>query len=494
VLIDTDGTAESAAAVPAAVASGEPQVALRGGQVLVPRLGRVPLPGPAAGPGAPELGSGPVLVTGGTGTLGSLVARHLVPRHGVRDLVLASRRGPGAAGAGQLAADLAGLGAQVQVTACDTADRDALAGLIGRDRPLAGVVHCAGALDDGTVGSLTAGRLDTALAPKADAAWHLHELTAGMNLAMFALFSSAAGVLGAPGQANYAAANAFLDALAAWRTGQGLPGLSLAWGFWEQASGMTGHLDQQDLARLRRAAIAPLPTARALTLFDAGITSPHPAVIAARFDTPALSSLARTGTLPTMLSGLLREPVKAPSAPDGGGIALARQLGGLDDSGRRRLLLDIVCGQAAAVLGHGGPGGVTADQAFRDAGFDSLSAVDLRNRLNAATGLRLPTTLVFDYPTPAVLAAYLLAELRPDHAPADDDETKIRRALATIPIGRLRAAGVMDILLDLIGSPPSDRLPAESGEADSIDEMDTESLIDMVLTEADSDDLGIVND
>ena len=418
VLVDTDGTPESAAAMPAAVASGEPQVALRGGQVLVPRLGRVPLRDPAAEPG-PEtlkLQNGPVLVTGGTGTLGGLVARHLVAGHGARELVLASRRGPGAPGAGRLAAALAELGAAVRVTACDAADRDALAGLIGRGGPLAAVVHCAGVLDDGAVGSLTARRLGTALAPKADAAWHLHELTAGMDLEAFALFSSAAGVLGTPGQGNYAAANAFLDALAAWRSRQGLAGLSLAWGFWEQASGMTGHLDQQDLARLRRAGIAPLSSARALELFDAGLAGPDPAVVAARIDTATLADLARAGTLPAVLRGLVRSPASRCGGTGQSAVLPGGWLGWMP-AGQRELLLEVVRAQAASVLGHGSPSAVEADRAFRDVGFDSLTAVELRNRLAALTGLKLPATLAFDYPTPAVLASHLLGQLRPDSIP-----------------------------------------------------------------------------
>src|ERR1039457_2880554 len=355
----------------------------------------------------PRLGDGPVLVTGGTGTLGAIVARHLVSVHGAGELVLASRRGPGAPGAGRLAADLAGRGATVRMAACDTADKEALAGLIARDRPLAGVVHCAGALDDGTVGSLTAQRLDTVLAPKADAAWYLHELTAGMDLGIFALFSSAAGTLGAPGQGNYAAANAFLDALAARRRAMGQAGVSLAWGFWEQISELTGEMEQVDLARLRRGGGVALTSDEGTELFDEG------AAAAASHAAAVLGARARAGAFLPVLRGMVREPVTAPPAPGSadGGTGLAGRLAGLDGDGRQRVLLEIVRGQAAAVLGHGGPDGVTADRAFRDLGFDSLTAVELRNRLTAATGLRLPTTLVFDYPTPAVLAAHLLAQV-----------------------------------------------------------------------------------
>ncbi|MGO4425736.1 beta-ketoacyl reductase, partial [Streptomyces sp. MCAF7] len=230
---------------------------------------------------------GTVLITGGTGTLGAVLARHLVGRHGVRHLLLASRRGPDAPGATELGAELAELGAEVTVRACDSGDRAALADLIARiptGHPLTGVVHAAGVLDDATVSSLTPRHLDTALTPKADAAFHLHELTRHAQLRAFVLFSSAAGVLGAAGQGNYAAANAFLDALAEHRRAQGLPALSLAWGLWEQGSGMTGHLDGTDLARITRSGLAPLATEDALALFDAALVGDRPCLVPARLD------------------------------------------------------------------------------------------------------------------------------------------------------------------------------------------------------------------
>ncbi len=276
------------------------------------------MPPSRPGPGLPR--SGPVLVTGGTGTLGGVLCRHLAAERAVSDLVLASRQGPGAPGAAALAAELAGAGADTRVAAVDVSSRPALAGLLSwaagpGQSPLAGVVHCAGALDDGAIRSLTAQRFDAVLGPKADAAWHLHELTAGLDLDLFALFSSTAGTLGGAGQGNYAAGNAFLDRLAAWRRAQGLPAVSLAWGFWEQASGLTGHLGQRDLARLRRAGIVPMTSAEGMELFDAGTASPAPAVVAARLDPAALAAQARTRTLPAMLAGLVRgAPAPAPAA------------------------------------------------------------------------------------------------------------------------------------------------------------------------------------
>ncbi|MGC5016881.1 beta-ketoacyl reductase, partial [Streptosporangium sp. DT93] len=246
-------------------------------------------------------------MTGGTGGLGALVARHLVTGHGVRDLLLLSRRGPSAPGAAELVADLEGLGARVSVVACDVSDRDALAAVVN-GVSLGGVVHTAGILDDAVVEGLSASRLDAVLAPKADAAWYLHELTADRPLSLFVLFSSLAGVVGNPGQGNYAAANAFLDALAAHRRQQGLAAVSIAWGLWDTATDMTGGLSQADVARLARAGVAPLSVEQGLELFDAALTSPDPLVVAARWDTAGLRARAETGDLPSILRGLVRAP------------------------------------------------------------------------------------------------------------------------------------------------------------------------------------------
>jgi len=441
----------------------------------------------------PDLSAGTVLVSGGTGTLGGLVARHLAAGHGVRDLLLVSRRGAGAAGAAGLAAGLAGAGATVRVMACDAADRDAMAQVLAQCATLAGVVHCAGVLDDGAIGSLTAQRVSAVLRAKADAAWNLHELTAGMNLAAFLLFSSAAGVLGSPGQGNYTAANAFLDALARWRRDQGLPGLSLAWGLWEPGSEMTGGLSATDQARITRSGLRALTAADAMRLLDAALGAGEPVLVPVRLDLAALRSRGRD--LPAMLAGLAgpaARPAAAGSAagPDAG---VAARVAALDPAQAREVLEEIVTTQAAAVLGYSTLNAVEPGAAFRDLGFDSLTALELRNRLAAATGLPLPATVTFDYPTPAALAAHLLGRLRPGVAEPDDQEARLRKAFASISFSRLRAAGVMDVLLNLIGAEKQGRASADSDEADEIDAMDTESLIDMALTEAGSVGAGDVH-
>jgi polyketide synthase 7 len=347
----------------------------------------------------PELAEGTVLVTGGTGTVGGLVAGHLVRAHQAGKVILASRRGPGAAGAAGLAARLAGLGAQVRVAACDLAVRHQVAGLLAGTGPLAGVVHCAGVTEDATVGSLDAGGIARVLAPKAAGAWHLHELAGEVPL--FVLFSSAAGILGAPGQGNYAAANSFLDALASWRRARGLSGQSLAWGLWQDPSELTRHLTATDMGRIRRAGLIAMPAEQALALLDAALHTAAPALVTASLDAAALARHAHAVGSP-------------PAAAAGAG--LVAQVAGLDPAARQQALTRLVCAQAARVLGHVTASTIEPGRAFRDLGFDSLTALELRNRLTAATSLSLPTTLIFDHPTPAETAAYIGGKITPKAA------------------------------------------------------------------------------
>ncbi|WP_407559885.1 type I polyketide synthase [Streptomyces sp. 184] len=422
VLVDTDDSEESRRALTAALASGEPQLALRGGTPRVPRLVRVPTRPDASAPPAPGFADGTVLVTGGTGTLGALVARHLVAAHGARRLLLTSRRGAAAPGADALVAELTELGADVTVTACDVADREALAELLAgipANRPLTAVVHAAGTVDDGVIDSLTPEAVDRVLAPKAAAAWALHELTRELPRppAAFVLFSSFAGTGGSAGQANYAAANAFLDALAHHRRAAGLPATSLAWGLWESASGITAALDAADLARIGRTGVAPLATAEALALFDAALALPagadaglrSPALAPVRFVPARLRALAAAGELPALLRRLVRTPTApgaAPAAAEPAGDLLAR-LSALPEAEQDAALLELVRTQVADVLGHADATQIDAERGFKDLGFDSLTAMELRNRLQRATGTRLRATLVFDYPAPAAVAEHL---------------------------------------------------------------------------------------
>ncbi|MFI0809396.1 SDR family NAD(P)-dependent oxidoreductase [Streptomyces echinatus] len=420
VLVD-DAGGDAGAAVAAAAASGEPQLALRDGAVRVPRLARTTARGemPSLDP------DGTVLITGGTGVLGALVARHLVAAHGVRRLVLAGR-------GGTAADDFADLDAEITVARCDAADRGQLAGLLAgipSGHPLTAVVHLAGVLDDGLVTDQTPERLDAVLRPKADAAWHLHELTRDLGLAAFVLFSSAAGTVDGTGQSGYAAANTFLDALAAHRRHHGLPAHSLAWGFWEQRTGLTAHLTDADVARMARAGVRPLPTEQGLRLLDAALTSDEPLLLPVGLD---LAALRRADDVPAVLRGLVPARARRTAASGTDSSSLAGRLAALGPAARDAALLELVRTHVAAVLGHGGDMTLDPRRSFRESGFDSLTAVELRNRLGEAVGLRLPATLVFDYPDANALVGHLRTELLGTRAEAATEATTGTAAEVTV--------------------------------------------------------------
>nr|WP_275404959.1 type I polyketide synthase [Streptomyces sp. SID10815] len=428
------------------VALGEPQVAVRSGGVFVPRLVRAGVSVGSVGDGDGGVvfrRGGTVLVTGGTGALGAVVARHLVAVHGVRSLVLAGRRGVDAVGVVELRAELERAGAVVVVEACDVADREAVVGLLGRvpvGAPLSGVVHVAGVLDDGVVGGLTPERLAGVFRPKVDAALVLHEVTRGLGLDAFVLYSSASGVLGGAGQGNYAAANAFLDAFARWRRCQGLPGVSLAWGLWGESSAMTGSLGRSDQARMRRSGIRALSVEEGMALFDAGLVSDEPALVPIKFDLAALAAQAGDDQVPSMLRDLVRRPRRSirTGVADGAGSAagqpLVDRLATMPQPARQQALLDLVRADVATVLGRREQDAIAPDRAFKDLGFDSLTGVELRNRITAATGLRLPASAVFDHPTPAALADVLLEQLGVSPVSVLAELDKLEAALSSTPL------------------------------------------------------------
>ncbi|WP_327258310.1 type I polyketide synthase [Streptomyces sp. NBC_01240] len=441
-LIDVDEHPDSWNALPDLLAAPVPEAAVRRGTVYVPKL--VPLAESAPKPQKrrtldPE---GTVLVTGGTGSLGMLMARHLVTAHGVRHLLLAGRRGPDAPGTRELVAELCEAGAQVTVHACDVADRTALAALLDAvpaDRPLTGVVHTAGVLDDGVVAALTTDRVRRVMRPKADAALALHELTWGHDLAVFALFSSVAGTFGSAGQANYAAANCVLDALARHRGRLGLPGTSIVWGPWQQNDGMMAHLGDADLRRMARSGFGPLGPEEGLALFDAAVAGDEPVVVAARLAPAALRG-----------SGTAANRVRTPAADgddavDGGGDRLGRSPAAASPGEMGGVLLTKVRTLAARVLGHREEANeIDGDALLADLGLDSLAAVDLRNELAAWTGLALPSTLLFDFPTPRALAVELT-----------------RRYAAELPSAGTASDG--RARPDAAGSPDSPDRPADDG-------------------------------
>ncbi|WP_409180792.1 SDR family NAD(P)-dependent oxidoreductase [Amycolatopsis sp. VS8301801F10] len=474
VLSDVDGSADERA-LRAAAAAGESRFAVRSGEVRVPRLARTTAPRPA-----PRTRPGTVLVTGASGALGGLVARHLAETGAVARLVLVSRKGAEAPGMPALAAELEQSGVEVTVAACDVADRAQLAAVLD-GVPLTGVVHAAGVLDDGVVESLTAERMASVLRPKVDGAWQVHELTEGAELDFFVLFSSVAGVWGTAGQANYAAGNTFLDALAAHRRQQGLPAVSLAWGPWD--TGMAGELTGTDRTRLSRQGLRTLSAAQGLAVVDlvtGPVAAPAPLLVAARLD---LAALRRAGEAPPVLSGLAgasapaRRTVGQPSAD---GNALAERLASASEAERADVVRDLVLAQAGQVLGLTGDATVDFGRSFRDSGFDSLTAVELRTRLGGATGVRLPATVVFDYPTPAALTEFLLGELtgRSETAPArvapraaaGDDRIAIVGMACRFPGGVSSPEQLWELLearTDAVGAFPTDRgWPADLVDSD----------------------------
>ncbi|WP_428835932.1 type I polyketide synthase [Streptomyces alboflavus] len=464
-LVDLDGLDASRSALVDAVAGDAAQVAVRDGALLVPRLARLTA---APGGGTGWRTDGTVLVTGGLGTLGRLVTRHLVVTHGVRRLVVVSRSGAAGAGAAAFVRELRTEGADVQVVTGDVGDRAVLAGALASipaEHPLTAVVHLAGVLDDGLLMDQTPERVDRVLRPKADGAWHLHELTAGTDVA-FVVFSSVSSVLGPAGQAGYAAANAFVDALMAARGDAGLAGVSLGWGLWESRSDLTAGLDEGDLRRMARSGVKPLADDQGLALLDLARATGEPVVFPLRLDTTGLRGGPGGGDVPPLLRGLAAVPVRRATvaAADTGaeldGDALATRLAQLPEGEQDALLLDLVRTHVAAVLGYDDPRAVGERRPFADIGFDSLRALHLRNRLGGATALRLSPTLVFDYPTPHALGQHLRTLLLPDAPPPTGPDAAPGAAGAPVPDqddavqDRLRSASreeVFDYIDNLLG-------------------------------------------
>ncbi|AWN25829.1 type I polyketide synthase [Streptomyces sp. NEAU-S7GS2] len=486
-VVDVDSWTASGPAVAGALATGEPQLALRDGELRLPRLARVTPPDT----GAEWDPDGTVLITGGTGGLGALVARHLAGTHGVRHLLLVSRRGPDAPGVPELRTELASLGATVTVAACDVADRTALAGLLAgipAAHPLRAVVHAAGVLDDGVLTSLTPQRFDGVFRPKADAAWLLHELTADLALTHFVLFSSTATLLDGAGQANYAAANLFLEALARHRRTTGRPATALAWTLWDEADGMAGRLGEAGLRRAARSGFPPLDPAEGLALFDAALATAETTLVPLRIDPAVLR--ARPGGVPALLAGVVRAPSRTAAqagAPAPAADSLATRLAALSAEEQRRTLLGLVRAQVAEVLGYDRPEAVVSGRGFLELGLDSLAAVELRNRLTAATGETLSSTLVFDHPTPDAVAEHLATRLIAGEA----DRTasvfagirRLEAELAAVAPDEEEYAGVAARLRGLLTTWAETHRPEEQAQESALGAATAEELFDILDSE-----------
>ncbi|MFD8984515.1 SDR family NAD(P)-dependent oxidoreductase, partial [Streptomyces sp. NPDC059564] len=512
-LVDLPGTPdERTLALLAGVlggADGEDQLAVRASGVLVRRLARMPR-GAGGGTDGVWKPRGTVLITGGTGSLGGHAARWLA-EGGAEHLVLTSRRGEAAEGASELSAELTALGARVTIAACDVADRAALADLLDTladdPAPLTAVVHAAGLPQFSALADTSPAELAAVVSAKVTGAVQLDELLGDRDLDAFVLFSSVSGVWGSGSQAAYSAGNAFLDALAQHRRARGLAATAVAWGPWAEG-GMAADGGAEEY--LRRSGLPSLPPALAVSALQLAMDRDETAVVVADVDWPRFAPSFTIGRP----SALLADLPEARAALDGGAADgdaggdrgdaataaadLVRRLSGHTPQDRHDLLLELVQKEAAAVLGYQRNDAVEPDRAFRDLGFDSLTAVELRNRIGTATGLRLPMTMVFDHPTPGALTDRLLGELLPEAA--DDghpDDARVRQALASIPPARLREAGLMDTLLDLAagasggGTRPDGAYAAsdpESGpDAESaIAEMDLDNLIELALGDSES--------
>ncbi|KIG15385.1 Malonyl CoA-acyl carrier protein transacylase [Enhygromyxa salina] len=445
-------------------------------------IGKVVLTAP------PQLAeAGTVLLTGATGALGRVLATHLVEAHDVRHLLLLSRRGIETPGAAELVARLERAGAKVQLLACDVADRDALARALAEvpaAHPLTAIVHAAGLTEDALLTSLDRAQLASVFAPKVDAMINLHELSAGHPLAAFVVFSSLAGVLGNAGQANYAAANVFLDALCAHRRALGLPATSLAWGPWADG-GMAARMSASDKARMKRSGIPMLQTQDALEMFDAALAQPLPLVVPVRFD---IEALAERDNISPLLRPLIR-PAMRRAATTESATSLREQLRPRASAERDFTLLTLIRSEIATVLGLSNPERIDAEQPIQDLGLDSLMAVELRNRLQSATQLRLPATLLFDCPTPRVLVAYLIEAFDLDEvgdvpAGSEPDEPELQRRIASIPVEQLRRAGLLSQLLALADERETHSMaPSPASDEADIDQLSVDDLISLALTD-----------
>ncbi|MFI2617298.1 SDR family NAD(P)-dependent oxidoreductase [Streptomyces sp. NPDC018584] len=495
---DTPSTAtDLSTALPRALALAdtEPQLAIRQSEVHFPRLTRLS----AAAPGASATSSWPrsrnpswnpegtVLITGGTGTLAAHTARHLVARHGVRHLLLASRSGPDAPGAAQLVDDLRDLGAAATIAACDVADPEAVARLVRSvpdAHPLSAVIHTAGLIDMAPLSEMAPEQLHTVLRPKADAAWHLHEATRHLDLDAFVLYSSLATTLASPGQANYAAANAYLDALAHHRHHLGLPATSIAWGPWADTNGMIRHLNTTTRNHTTRTGFPPLTTTNALHLLDTALTTPHhPTTTATHLNT---TTLTNHPTLPTLLRKLAPAPASATRQHSGptplaDTTSLRDRLAGLDTDERAARLLTVVRTAIAAVLAHPDPELIDAQQSFKELGFDSLTTVQLRNHLGHITGLRLPATLAFDHPTPQALVTHLDQQFTPETDRRVTGENllseigKLESAFLSLSVSDMRHAEISARLKELLWSWENSRGDGPGGIAPEDEEIESAS-------------------
>lgn len=502
-LLDWDGSVDSQRLLGAALlATDQPEAVLREKGRFVPNLVRASMrellsPDRAASAAAEPastaeraarlpLPEGTVLISGGTGGLGARVACHLARCYGVRDFMLTSRQGMAAEGAAELVAELAALGCRTTVAACNMNDRAAVAALLSAvTRPLVAVFHLAAALDDGVLGALTPARLHAVLSPKVDGAWTLHELTRDKKLAAFVLFSSITGLVGSTGQGNYAAANTFLDALAAYRQASGLPALALAWGTWGSVGG-AARLPLADQQRLLSRGLVPLTPQEGLRAMDAALFRAEPLLIPASLDLSALRRHAVGEAVPPLMRRLVQASTQPVAEAEVAAVPLARQLMNRREEDRLGLLLERVRAEAAAVLHLSAARTPLPEQPLREFGLDSLTALELRNRLGKLTSLQLPATFIFDYPTLGTISQELLKRLlgEPEsaHVKEELDLNLAAAALRTATAEELQELNLLQPLRTLINRAAARARPAMT--ADAAPENSTLSDIFLLIDDA----------
>nr|AQV04237.1 SwnK-like protein 1 [Slafractonia leguminicola] len=443
-LIDLEeGKAAPQALIPALGLNEEPECAVRQEQVMVPRMQRVDsVPRPS--PQRLVRPNGAVLVTGGLGDLGKRTALWLARAHHVRDLVLISRRGMEAPGANQLVTELAELGAKAAVLACDLADPDSLAevtALFNEHRPLRGVVHAAGAQDNGVLSALTPQRCATAFGAKLDGAWYLHQLTRDMDLDFFVMYSSTFGIMGMMGHANYAAANTFLDSLAHLRRSEGLPATSVAYGAWEgggMAAGITG---TGTLTHLTQLGLDMHTSEEGLGLFEAAVYSGRALTVAARLDSERLQSyFEERGSIPPLYRSLVGQVGRR--APRGSNLRKALSEAAPDQ--HLGIMLAMVRETVAKALGFALPDHVDVNRPLQDIGIDSLTAVLMRNQLATLTGLTLTARLAFQHPNLQKLSQFLLSELQQEKSNSSPGSDTLQLNMAAIMKGCLDPSFTFD--------------------------------------------------
>jgi type I polyketide synthase PikAII len=418
------------------------------------------------------------------------VARHLVTKHGAKNLVLVSRRGLEAEGAIELKKELEEEGTKVEIVSCDTSNYTSLKKVINNlpeSKPLKGVIHCSGVLDDGIVLEQNDEKLEKVMSSKIDGAWNLHLLTKDKNLDFFVMFSSLSGVIGGIGQSNYAAANTFLDALASYRRQQGLSGQSLAWGFWQQVGiGMTAHLSEVDLIRMQRQGVYPLVEKQGLQLFELALNKPDVLLIPANLNFKNKTM----DTIPAILRELLRERNlrKANNNQQVNTSVLLEKLISMTENEQIELTLSIVCLEIATILALPNIDTLPTDKPIKELGLDSLMSVELRNRLSVKFTLELPSTLVFDYPTAKDISRYICSKIPNSNNTKTIDllETNILEDIfRNVTVEKLRKAGLLESLLTLSGMSNKITISTDNQEEDILENnyLDDDFLIARALGE-----------